>query len=88
MVYIRTHETKQRGPGPQSITRTHPVTWISVGDRSRVAQCGVLRADPHVEYQGIGDAEHDRGQPCGVNQRERRHLRRDVAARLSIQADA
>ena len=88
MVYIRTHETKQRGPGPQSITRTHPVTWISVGDRSRVAQCGVLLTDPHVEYQGIGDAEYDRGQPCRVNQRERRDLRTDVAARLSIQADA
>jgi|KBSSwiStaDraftv2_1062776.scaffolds.fasta_scaffold1623787_1 hypothetical protein len=65
MVYIRTHETKQRGPGLQSITRTDPVTWISVGDRFRRSPVRRSPADPHVEYQGIGNAERylrgDRG---------------------------
>jgi hypothetical protein len=38
-------------------------------------QQGLFALTTSVEHEGIGDAEHDRGRPCRVNQREGRYLR-------------
>ena len=43
----------------------------AAASRGRVASAASSHADPHGQQRGVGDGEHDRGEPGGVHERQR-----------------